>query len=121
MTKRLYSLKDSTILKVDSLAVDMNIDKSAVVDLAVDLYDDDFNVKIAKLQAEKEVIDNNLAEMQELKQREQALINSLADQKVIYMANIKRKVDEGNVISAVEIAKRVGRLLRCNYLTLMPQ
>lgn len=120
MTKRIYSLKDSTILKIDTLSINMGLNKSEFVDLVVDSFDNDFDIKIAKLTAKKQVIDIELAEMQQIKTREQALIDSLVDQKEIYKENIKRKWDEGDVINAVEIAKRVSRLLRCNYLELLP-
>ena len=98
----------------------MGLNKSEFVDLVVDSFDNDFDIKIAKLTAKKQVIDIELAEMQQIKTREQALIDSLVDQKEIYKENIKRKWDEGDVINAVEIAKRVSRLLRCNYLELLP-
>ena len=127
MVKRLYSLKDGTVNKIGNISAEMGIDKSAFVELAVDNYEDDIDKQMIILRAEIDGLDAELelknAELNSLvslKTREQDLINSLADQKEEYKANIKRKMDEGDVVSAVEIAKRVSRLLRCSYLELLP-
>lgn len=121
MVKRLYVLKDNTIIKINNMSAEMGIGKSELVELAVDNYENDISVKIAKLQAHKDLIDGELTILTDLKTREESLISSLEDQKTEYKANIKRKMDEGDVVSAVEIAKRVGRLLKCSYLQLLPE
>lgn len=126
--KSLLSLGTSAKEKIIAFSSNMGINKSEFVELAISEYEDDIHKQIILVDSEIEDLQSQLnllnakkTTLTELKSREDALIASLADQKQIYMSNIKRKMDEGDVVSATEIAKRVGRLLRCSYLDLLPQ
>ena len=128
MGKAFYTLKDSAIEKVNVLSAQMGIKKSQFVGLAIDGFEEDLDKKILILRAEKDTLKAEVVMKEEklnlllnLKSREDALIESLESQKQTYMDNIKRKMDEGDIIGAIEIAKRVSRLLRCSYVSLLPQ
>lgn len=126
--KKLLSLNEKTINKINELSNLFNFNKSKVVDFIVDEFKFDLDLEIIDLITKRtkkveeiKKINKRLKEIDKLKKYELIMIDSLKSKKSEFKKNIKRKFEEGNKLEGIEIAKRVSYLVKCNYLELLPK
>lgn len=125
--KKLYSMEDEVLEKINNLSVDLKVDKSQVVNIAVKDMESSFKLKKIKVTEKKKaylkrikLLDEELDKINEKIKQEKEVFKVLEKERKRFKKIIKKKFDDGNELEGIGIAKRMSNVLKCDYLDLIP-
>lgn len=120
-------MKEDNIIKIDDLAIELSLNKSNVVNMAIDDFGATLESKKVKEEGKKSIlfeeislIDIRLEELDRKITKQKEVYDLLEGERNRFRKIIKTKFDTDNKLEGLGIAKRMSSLLNCDYLELLP-
>lgn len=125
--KKIFVIKDVNVIKIDDLCIELNLNKSDVVNMAIEEFSCDLNQKLVKVEEKKrtlmselDVLSLKIEKVEQQISKEDGLKGELEIEIKKSKRIIKAKFLKGEKLEGLGIAKRMAGVLGCHYVDLLP-